>query len=77
MEGVSKQTVVSKVCSEGGLLGEKDGLHLHTWVCETDQTLTVMGTRFATAIWKSKQCVFQFPNLIDHNQRDCKFHACP
>lgn len=40
-------------------------------------TLTVTGTRFATAIWKSKQCLFQFPNLIDRNQRDCKFHACP
>lgn len=28
----SKQTVASKVCSEGGRLGERDSLDLHAWI---------------------------------------------
>lgn len=61
-----------RVSSEGGKSSRPD---LHAWTREIHQTHAVMGTRFATAIWKSKQCLFQFPNLMDRNQGDGKFHA--
>lgn len=35
------------------------------------------GNKICHCYLEAETVFFQFPNLIDHNQRDCKFHACP